>query len=321
MTKLQYEYKGDPANRPKKPHPQAPDSPEPYIPSEELKQAINLAIFLRRPLLLEGEAGCGKTRLAIALAYELGIPIFRWDVKSNTKAEEGLYKYDALLRLHDVQIKQAQGETTHNPSNPGEYCQNGALGKAFALSSGDQKQTSIVLIDEIDKADFDFPNDLLAELDEPWKFTIKETGEEIAADRDHLPIIIITSNREKKDLPTPFLRRCVYHFIKFPNPDRLKQIVDAHYQQDKKDAQQQQVKIEPKPSQELIDIAVDRFLKVREGKLLKAPGTSEFLDWLQALQSFVKDKPFDSEILKTGNLPYRDLLFKRYEDWKKAAGT
>jgi len=320
MTLLRYEYTGDIANRPENPHPQSPDSPEPYIPSRELIEAVNLAIFLRRPLLLEGEAGCGKTRLARAIAYEFGIPLFRWDVKSSTKAEEGRYKYDALLRLHDVQIAQAKGATNRNPSNPSEYCQNGALGEAFVMSR-EQKQTSVVLIDEIDKADFDFPNDLLAELDEPWTFKIEETGDDIIADRDHLPIVIITSNREKKDLPIPFLRRCVYHFVGFPDRDRLKQIVDAHYQQAQEDAKKLNLKSDSEPSSELIDSAIDRFLGVRQEKWSKVPGTSEFLDWLSALQQF-GNKPFDSVELKTiKNLPYRELLFKRLEDWRKAGSS
>jgi len=318
MTLLRYEYTGNPNNRPANPHPQAPDKIEPYIPSPELIEAVNLAIFLQRPLLIEGEAGCGKTRLAKAVAYELGIPLWRWDIKSNTKAEEGRYGYDALLRLHDVQISQAKGKPNHNPSNPSEYCQMGELGKAFKMSH-DELQTSIVLIDEIDKADFDFPNDLLAELEEPWTFAIKETGENITANDKHLPIIIITSNREKKDLPIPFLRRCVYHFVGFPDRNRLKQIVAAHYGTDKQHPQQEISATKSEPSTELIDTAIDRFLEVRDRKWLKSPGTSEFLDWLNALQDFA-GKPFDREILKTiEHLPYRELLFKRLEDWKRAA--
>jgi MoxR-like ATPase len=239
-------------------------------------------------------------------------------VKSNTKAEEGRYSYDALLRLHDVQIAQAKGKTNLDPSDPSQYCQMGELGKAFAMSR-DEQQTSIVLIDEIDKADFDFPNDLLAELEEPWTFTIKETGDNITADCEHLPIIIITSNREKKDLPIPFLRRCVYHFVGFPDRDRLKKIVDAHYAADSNDSEQQISKTSSEPSVELINASIDRFLEVREEKWLKSPGTSELLDWLDALQNFGK-QPFDSAILKTiKHLPYRELLFKRFEDWKRAA--
>lgn len=320
MTLLRYEYKVDPSNRPENPHSQSPDSPEPYIPSTELIEAVNLAIFLRRPLLLEGEAGCGKTRLASAIAYEFGMPLFRWDVKSSTKAEEGLYRYDALLRLHDVQISQAKGTTKRNPSNPSEYCQNGALGEAFEMSA-DHKQTSVVLIDEIDKADFDFPNDLLAALDDPWTFKIEETGDKITADREHLPIVIITSNREKKDLPIPFLRRCVYHFVGFPDRDRLKQIVEAHYKQAQEDEKNLNLKSDSEPSPELIESAIDRFLGVRQEKWSKVPGTSEFLDWLSALQQF-GNKPFDSVELKTiKNLPYRELLFKRLEDWRKAGSA
>jgi MoxR-like ATPase len=313
---LKYKFTGKAENRAAKPHPKAPKTSEPYIPSSELVEAVNLAIFLGRPLLLEGEAGCGKTRLAGTVAYELGLPLWRWNVKSNTRAEEGRYRYDALLRLHDVQIAQSKGKTDRNPSIPREYCKEGALGEAFKMSC-DEKQASVVLIDEIDKADFDFPNDLLAELDEPWKFKIEETGEEIAADREHLPIVIITSNREKKDLPTPFLRRCVYHFIGFPDRERLEQIVEAHYRKTPKDRKQKSVTTNPETT--LIDAAIDRFLEVRQEKWLKLPGTSEFLDWLSALQNFDK-QPFDGSHLKNIKpLPYRELLFKRFEDWKKAA--
>ena len=162
---------------------------------------------------------------------------------------------------------------------------------------------------------------MLAELDEPWTFKIEETGEDIIADRDHLPIVIITSNREKKDLPIPFLRRCVYHFVEFPKQDRLKQIVEAHYQQAQEDAKKLNLKSDAEPSPELIESALKRFLDVREEKWSKLPGTSEFLDWLSALQQFGKN-PFDSVELKTiKNLPYRELLFKRVEDWRKAGSA
>ncbi|MDZ8241501.1 MAG: MoxR family ATPase [Nostoc sp. ChiQUE01a] len=228
-------FENNPNNRPQKPHKDSPKHPEPYVVSPELKKAVNLAIYLRRPLLLEGDAGCGKTRLASAVAYELGLPLYRWDVRSTTKAQDGLYEYDAILRLHDVQTQKVEQQSpvnsvgtdkeNRNPANPKDYRRFGALGKAFQLKNC----PAVVLIDEIDKADLDFPNDLLTVLDEPWAFNIKETGETIRATYprkdseksdtkiDCRPIVIITSNKEKGNLPAPFLRRCLYHYVDFPN--------------------------------------------------------------------------------------------------------
>jgi MoxR-like ATPase len=307
--------------RPENPHQDSPTQPEPYVVSPQLKKAVNLAIYLRRPLLLEGDAGCGKTRLASAVAYELGLPLYRWDICSTTKAQDGLYEYDAILRLHDVQTQKVEPplpvnqaeineeedeEINHrNPANPKHYRKFGALGKAFRLKDC----PAVVLIDEIDKGGLDFPNDLLAVLDEPWEFKIKETGETITA--THKPITIVTSNKEKGNLPAPFLRRCLYHYVDFPNDTkRLQEIVEKHYQ----------ISEETPPPSNLVEAATDRFLSIwNEGGLFKKPGTSEFLDWLKALHTF-ESKPYSAQQLKKDQvLPYRELLFKLQRDWQKSA--
>jgi MoxR-like ATPase len=313
-----YVFLGNPQHRPADAHPDSPQEPEPYIASPELIQAVNLAIYVGRPLLLEGEAGCGKTRLARALAYELGLPYYPWPVRSTSKARDGLYNYDAILRLHDVQTRQLEpapepgaadpGATSprkrRDPSNPVDYRQLGQLGKAFIV----EDRPAVVLIDEIDKADIDFPNDLLNVLD-AWEFDVPETGEPpIRA--QHKPIVIITSNKEKGNLPAPFLRRCVYYFVQFPGEAQLKQIVDAHYPASAK---------APPPSPELVTAAVQRFLGVREDTSLhKKPGTSEFLDWLKALHGFKPPLQEPASLSDTGPVPYRELLFKLRADWQRA---
>jgi MoxR-like ATPase len=286
---------------------------EPYLASDELVKAVNLAIFLKRPLLLEGEAGCGKTCLASAIAYELGYPLYRWNIRSKTRYQEGLYEYDALLRLHDVNLSQkldmavAEGTRQIDPRNVENYLDLKALGKAFSQA----ESPAVVLIDEIDKADLDFPNDLLTVLEAPYQFTIRETGEVITA--QHPPIVVITSNKEKGNLPAPFLRRCVYHFIEFPGkPEQLKSIAQIHFQQRAED-------VSP-PPEELVNVAIDRFLQVRQQKgIIKLPGTSEFLDWLSALANF-ESQPYSAEVLQaqTGQLPHRELLFKLRSDWRNA---
>jgi MoxR-like ATPase len=298
-------YKLDP--KPSTAHPDAPKQPEPYIAGDPLIKAVNLAIFLRRPLLLEGEAGCGKTRLASDVAYDLGLPLYRWDIRSDTKAQEGLYKYDAILRLHDVQTREVNPDAKRNPSDATKYRDFGALGKAFLVDD----RPAVVLIDEIDKADVDFPNDLLAVLDDPWSFEVRETQEPPIIAK-HKPIVIITTNKEKSNLPAPFLRRCIYHFVEFPK-DKLKEIVEIHYQ----------VKKEKAPSANLIDAAVSRFTAIREVQnLFKSPGTSEFLDWLNALQKFDAQPYTAKELAKPEHpIPYRELLFKIKQDWQKYAAT
>jgi MoxR-like ATPase len=293
-------------------HGASPHEPEPYIAGKSLVTAVNLAIALRRPLLLEGDPGCGKTCLAKAVAFELGLPYFRWNVQSVSKAKDGLYTYDALGRLHDVQLRNASRDTLREPGVARDYCQFGALGRAFEI----QDVPSVVLIDEIDKAELDFPNDLLTVLDKPWQFEIQETGEKVTANPQNLPIVFITSNKEKGNLPDAFLRRCLYHYVEFPGtPGALKQIVDRHYQ----------LEGQTPPDQPLQGAAIDRFLEVRtEGGLIKRPGTSEFLDWLKALQSFVPGNPYPVAGLQAGgqdgnkpSLPYPELLLKVQQDWRK----
>jgi MoxR-like ATPase len=304
-----YTFYGDSSRRPPDAdcHPESPREAEPYLADAGLIEAVNLAIYLRRPLLLEGEAGCGKTRLASAIAYELGLPLYRWNIRSTSKAQEGQYTYDAMLRLHDVQAKQANVKLQGDPSDPKGYRKLGAIGQAFQLTD----RPAVVLIDEIDKADLDFPNDLLTVLDQPWSFAIPETGETITATRGNEPIVIVTSNKEKGNLPAPFLRRCVYHYVQFPDdPQRLKEIVAQHDRH--RDAQQT-------PKAPLVETACAKFIAVRRaGGLFKTPGTSEFLDWVEALQNF-DFKPYAVSKLKKADqpLPYRDVLFKLRADWQK----
>jgi MoxR-like ATPase len=297
-------------------HINVPTELEPYVIDEdqqELIEAINLAIYLQRPLLLEGEAGCGKTRLAMAIAYELGVPFYRWDIRSTSKAKEGLYEYDALLRLHDVQVKQAKGEIERDPTLSLDYIRYGALGNAFRLTD----YPGVVLIDEIDKADLDFPNDLLTVLDRPWAFEIPEvTIPGLGTERQplkigpavHPPIVIITSNRERKQLPLPFLRRCIYYYIQFPKSSGLKKIINAHYP----------LTTDLKPDPRLVDAAVDKFIAIRnQVGLFKHPGTSEFLDWVAAMVEFGNLEKLlpQLKILDSKEIPFREVLFKVQKDW------
>ena len=314
--KMRYMFRGDRRRRAESPHPESPKYPEPYIASDELIKAVNLAIYLNRPLLLEGEAGCGKTKLARAVAYELGLPFYTWYVRSTSKAQEGLYSYDAILRLHDVQTRQVEAQAgrgdsadkaagQRDPRDATDYRKLGPLGQAFSL----RECPAVVLIDEIDKADIDFPNDMLSVLDDPWEFEIPETGEVIKASEEFKPIIIITSNKEKGNLPAPFLRRCIYYFLEFPqNEDWLKEIVNAHYgSQDD----------EPL-SADLLGPAVTRFLTIRrDWGLYKRPGTSELLDWLEALRSSEKFTDNPSPFSEESPLPYPELLIKLRADWQR----
>jgi MoxR-like ATPase len=305
----QYVFYNDPSRRPLKPHKSSPNKPEPYVASDELIQAVNLAIYLQRPLLLEGEAGCGKTRLARAVAYELGLPFYTWSVRSTSRAREGLYEYDAILRLHDVQLQGRAGEVTlpigfdgkpRDPSRPTGYRRFGALGEAFRVEG----RPAVVLIDEIDKADVDFPNDLLAVLDEPHSFDIPETGESIPA--NHVPIVIITSNKEKGNLPAPFLRRCIYHFVDFPDLARLQKIEAEHY------------RVQGEPVPDFAAAAADRFQKIRDDtSLYKKPGTSEFLDWVEALRGFSLPGQPQISLAAAGKVPFPGLLFKLRPDWER----
>jgi MoxR-like ATPase len=225
-----------------------------YVATEDLTIAVNAAVTLQRPLLVKGEPGTGKTELARQVAQALSLPLIEWHVKSTTKAQQGLYEYDAVSRLRDSQLGDAR---VHDVSN---YIRRGKLWQAF-----DAPGRVVLLIDEIDKADIEFPNDLLQELDR-MEFHVYETGQTIAA--RHRPVVIITSNNEK-DLPDAFLRRCFFHYIRFPDADTLAAIVRVHF---------------PGIKPELLTVALTQFLELREVPgLKKKPSTSEVLDWLKLL--------------------------------------
>ena len=225
-----------------------------YVSTDDLTVAVNAAIALERPLLVKGEPGTGKTELALQVAKALNLPILEWNIKSTTKAQQGLYEYDAVSRLRDSQLGE---ERVHDVKN---YIKKGKLWQAF-----EAEEKIVLLIDEIDKADIEFPNDLLQELDK-MEFHVYETGETIKAKMR--PIVIITSNNEK-ELPDAFLRRCFFHYIRFPEADVLKQIVDVHF---------------PGIKPALVAEALTQFYDIRETPgLKKKPSTSEVLDWLKLL--------------------------------------
>tara|TARA_R110001599_G_scaffold325504_1_gene537672 strand:- start:43044 stop:43889 length:846 start_codon:yes stop_codon:yes gene_type:complete len=238
---------------------------ERYVATDDLRMAVNAAVTLQRPLLIKGEPGTGKTMLAEEVALGLGKRLIQWHIKSTTKAQQGLYEYDAVSRLRDSQLG---GDKVHNIAN---YIKRGKLWEAF-----DSDEQVVLLIDEVDKADIEFPNDLLVELDR-MEFFVYETGETIKA--KHRPIIIITSNNEK-ELPDAFLRRCFFHFINFPDRDTMREIIGVHY---------------PDIAKNLVQEAMEVFFDVRSiPGLKKKPSTSELLDWLKLLMA--DDIP--DEILK-----------------------
>ena len=225
-----------------------------YISTEDLNVAVNAAITLEKPLLIKGEPGTGKTELARQVSDSLGLGIIEWNIKSTTKAQQGLYEYDAVSRLRDSQLGDKKIE------NIGNYIKKGKIWDAF-----ESKVRSVLLIDEIDKADIEFPNDLLQELDK-MEFFVYETNEIVKAKKR--PIVIITSNNEK-ELPEAFLRRCFFHYIQFPEIDTLKKIVQVHF---------------PEIKKSLLEAALNRFFEVREiPGLKKKPSTSEALDWIKLL--------------------------------------
>jgi MoxR-like ATPase len=227
-----------------------------YIASDELKTAVNAAIALERPLLIKGEPGTGKTLLAQEIADALSAPLIAWHIKSTTRAQQGLYEYDAVSRLRDSQLGDARVSDIRN------YIKRGKLWEAFTHPT-----RPVLLIDEIDKADIEFPNDLLLELDR-MEFHVYETGETVKA--EVRPIVVITSNNEK-ELPDAFLRRCFFHYIRFPDDATMRAIVDAHY---------------PGLKPRLIEEALRQFFAVRETPgLKKKPTTSELLDWIKLLVS------------------------------------
>ncbi|KDE40351.1 MAG: AAA family ATPase [Nitrincola lacisaponensis] len=229
---------------------------ERYVATDELQLAVNAALTLQRPLLIKGEPGTGKTLLAEEVATALQRPLFTWHVKSTTKAQQGLYEYDAVSRLRDSQLGH---DRVHDISN---YIVPGKLWEAFS-----SEQPAVLLIDEIDKADIEFPNDLLLELDR-MEFHVYETQQQIRA--RHRPLVIITSNNEK-ELPDAFLRRCFFHYIRFPDRDTMRRIVDVHF---------------PSIQQQLVERALEVFYDLRDiSGLKKKPSTSELVDWLKLLMA------------------------------------
>ncbi|MEC4812818.1 MAG: MoxR family ATPase [Scytonema sp. PMC 1069.18] len=269
----------------------------PYLPNDDLVEAVNLAIYLERPLLLKGEPGCGKTRLARAVAYELGLPFEAWYIKSTSRAKDGLYTYDAVTRLRDAQLaatgRVIKDEDIPHINDPATYVKWGPLGCAFQ-----NDHRTVVLIDEIDKADIDFPNDLLLELDEQ-RFIVEETRQQVIAKAP--PLVFITSNDEK-DLPDAFLRRCLFHYVEFPDLERLRDIINSHF---------------PESSQGLVNQAVIRFQKLRDemrkdkGEGSKKVSTSELIDWFRVLRRY----PEDEVLAKLdGKLPYAGVLLKSWDD-------
>jgi len=247
---------------------------EDYVASPELQEVVNVSLAIGRPLLLKGEPGTGKTLLADSIARSIGRPLLRWNIKSTTKAVDGLYLYDTVQRLNDSRFGGG------NVSDIKHYIKLGKLGQAFTAT-----EPVVLLIDEIDKADLEFPNDLLAEIDE-MRFFIPETNEEIVA--KNRPMVVITSNSEK-ELPDPFLRRCVFHYIQFPDTEMMAKIVKVHF---------------PDLQNKMLQASLQRFYEIRRrANLKKAPSTSELIDWLHALLALgLDEKALEKEIPLLGAL-------------------
>lgn len=299
-----------------------PTTKEPYIAPSNLAEAVNDALYLRRPLLLEGEPGCGKTRLAYSVAYELGYPLKECYIRSTSRAQDLLYTYDAVRRLYDLQegkfiktdIDIENNDAEDKKNSRRQYVELGKLGEAIELAQ--KNIPSVVLIDEIDKADIDFPNDLLLVLDKlqfevdevnekgkRWKFDALQ-DQTTEQRRDFLPLIIITSNREK-ELPKAFLRRCLFYYIDFPQEEELKEIIKSHFEKD---------------ITHLFEQALIKFLKLRnETKFAwrKKPSTSEFINWLTLLEREEEVSKINFQVLadtELNKLPYLHALVKNQSD-------
>lgn len=266
-----------------------------YVATQELQIAVNAAIYLQKPLLVKGEPGTGKTLLAHEIAKALGKKLITWHIKSTTQAQQGLYEYDAVSRLRDSQLGK------EGVDDISRYIKRGKLWEAFAAD-----ETVVLLIDEIDKADIEFPNDLLLELDR-MEFYVYELQTTIKA--VHRPIVIITSNNEK-ELPDAFLRRCLFHYIRFPDPETMKEIVDVHF---------------PDIRKELLDNALAAFFGLREVTgIKKKPSTSELLDWISLLLfEQLPESALQAEELKDKLPPHLHTLIKNEQDlllleeWRK----
>ncbi len=251
-----------------------------YILSDALREIVNASIVLKRPLLIKGEPGTGKTELARVIAEDLGLPLIRWNIKSTSKASDGLYVYDTVQRLNDSRFHDK------DVADIGQYIRMGKLGEALKA-----EHQVVLLIDEIDKADLEFPNDLLFELDQ-MSFDIVETGEHVKA--RHRPIVVITSNSEK-ELPDAFLRRCLFHYIEFPSPEMMERIAQVHF---------------PDLKRRLLSQVVAKFYLVRQRhELKKRPSTSELLDWIAALLAGgISERELESR------LPFLGVLLKTEDD-------
>ncbi|CAN2043264.1 ATPase family associated with various cellular activities (AAA) [Candidatus Magnetomoraceae bacterium gMMP-1] len=281
-----------------------PDNLFPYLADKEVVEIVNMAIVLQRPLLLKGPPGCGKTTLADSIAHELSLPLYKWHIKSTSYAKDGLYTIDEIRRLQDVKM----GKEKAQKLTP--YIKFGPLGKAFQSDI-----ESVVLIDEIDKADVNFPNDLLLELDEK-QFTINELDEHDLVDMygmkvfkktfhaRYSPIIIITSNDEK-ELPEAFLRRCLFHYVDFPVKQNLIDIVHINT-------------TDLNIDKTLVELAVDRLNDIRSaGEFIKDPATCELIDWVCVLHYWDIEPKLLEQDKKIKDLPFWQILFKHEEDWKR----